>query len=756
MRHGHHLGWCTAGVLLLTISLAACKTSHTDPTTPATMVDGSNVSSYEIVPSAGSVPHDVLVLAKNSYGATVPSAALNVTVGGDPTSVSFDGHGYGAISLEEEGTHEITYNSETSYSHAFASGWTGFDAMRAGPGQDETAWLVRNVSTGMLVLGTNSLWFVNPKGESHKVLNITTSALEGLRIAHMDGDGILDAVTWTSEMVFVLRGNPLGGMSWGTALKAEGYTVAGADIGDVSGDGHGDIVVAWSGSKSWVDFWEGNNLWEFESVKPRIMLQTPLDLCLGDNSGEGRLQATAQHDGLLWDRFVWAATGEYIPIGPVLDVEIPIDHTSECAFDINGDEGDEIVFFGPFHPDIPRPVLVYDIKGTNPETIALVTKGAYLHLADTNGDEMSDLMSLESDLDLISLAYTGTNYAQRIAATMPEHAPMAFGHHDNDYRPEMLLAGQELWYWYKGGQNSSSSDSWWGIGELEFTDVELEINGPIVNYNVDHNTGTMEIVGFGTQNAQTYLKVWQVDPTVSDVATEITSVLVSASGAAPLDLDVCSLIAWALVEGEIVRVDLGTKSVTGSTPTTAKRVACGVGTTSGSRALLLDAPNAYEINNSLITINTVDATDAHDVAIAAVGGTPTIGTCIEEGCNIEAWTWGKGSEQAFATGGSTITFSDDAGEQTLEGSGGVAIGDADGNGMDDLVVTDDSSRIYLYRSTGTAIAPAEVFHLNQTPDRPVFVGDGTGDGLPDLWLIVDKLLFHGDSDADGSPTDTGL
>ena len=71
--------------------------------------------------------------------------------------------------------------------------------------------------------------------------------------------------------------------------------------------------------------------------------------------------------------------------------------------------------------------------------------------------------------------------------------------------------------------------------------------------------------------------------------------------------------------------------------------------------------------------------------------------------------------------------------------GTLTVGDLDGDSRPDLLgLNADERLVFVHRSTGASVAPVELWHTDRAIVRRVRLADGTGDGLPDPWMVDDE------------------
>lgn len=758
----------------LVLGVAGCGASE-EPleASPAELLlGGDTVASYAVEDASGAAPLSTWVRALNAYGASIAAEPSTVTVAGMPLEVQFDGTGYARVVIPSPGAITVSTPTDEATLHAFASTWPGFGANRASVAPVIDGERAVEVSTGVVVAKGTELWWAGSQGGTHRVLN-ADGPLVGLRAVNVDVDDVLDVIAWTDYSVFLLRGRGDGGLSWGGGFTAPNFTVGGADVGDLNSDNLPDVAIAWASTDvSKLDVWNGDGLFAFSAAEPRNLPELPIDVSIGDNTDEGKNQLTVIDASGSWTRYIAGNELQYMPIGPSMptDVLIQLDSSLDAAGDINADRAEELWIYGPRTPGVARSVYLVDLKGQHIEYVPYNPVAAYLTRADGDGNEVLDLFAAHEDNTLHSLSYdltsTGT-YRPRRLETLPEHG--AIGLHDwyeDDLMVDLFLAGDALWWWWRGANDPMDFDTFWSIREptLDHVGTSVEQLGLA---DLDGASTTAELITFEVDGGETSLVIHQSTPGAGSLVRR-GDVVLTKKGTAPLDLAVCNGFAWVVLSGELVRVNLANLDaplVTGTLQTLGSRVDCGAAPDGAVAALLSDG--AVELlNASLGVVATLTTTGAQDLAIGDVGAGPEVVTCGASQCTIAWWPWGSSGEASFVTAsGGQISYG--AGV-SLPGAGEMSLHDVDADGNLDLLAASAEGVVTLLRSSGSAIAHPEYYHFRSGISGAVHAADADGDGHGDLWLVdgagdlhhtiapwVPLVTEPGDTGDTGASTDTG-
>jgi len=720
--------------------LLACK-APTPPEVVGEWLDGSAAIGVDVVATTGAAPLTAKVRAVNAWGASVTSGPLAILVDGEQQLQSFDAWGYGELVVDAPHTAWVQTDTATVPLTATLGRWEGLGLMASAPAPD-TALDVQPGTGGQVVVTAHEAWWVSPNGELMRVLSLADRTLGGVRTVNVDGDPYLDAVVWADDLIVLLRGRPDGGLAWATGLQAPGYHARGVVARDLTGDDRIDIAVAWEPPDGGgaLQVWEGDGLFGFTDWPLEAITEAPQGLAVGDNMGDGSVQLTTLLDQAAnWQRFA-IVSDTILGTGPTLpSVGYTPGADVLCGGDLNGDGGEELFLFGPRRDGIDREVRIYDFVGDNVQYVPMAYTSAYLSLADGNVDGAVDLFALEPRVDspskLMQLSWGGIDYAQRKAADLDAFGPFAFTAPAGGLAPNLLVAGS-TWQWWLGGVDALDSGDWWKVEEPIWGSWDQGITGPITQVPPASDATPVAFAGMVIEAGQTVLKRWGVNPAATPSIQQDASAIVADTPAAGRDLAVCGDIAWALVEGQLTRIDL---TAPDGAPTSlaidASAVACGLGP-GDAVAAVLSGDAVHWLGDDLVERSTEAAPGAVDLAIGSVGGVPGALTCATAGCSVVAWPVGDELLAASTEGGVT-TVQTDAGPRVLEGPGGaLSVWDANADGTTDLISVSGQTTIGLFLASPDGFGAGHFVHTRQALVGAAIVGDATGDGLTDL-LIAD-------------------
>jgi hypothetical protein len=546
------------------------------------------------------------------------------------------------------------------------------------------------------------------------------------------------------------------GKEWVIETLGRGrHTVAGADVGDLSGDNLPDLAIAWvgDGGEGLLDIWEGDGLFGFAPAEPRALEERPIGLALADASSDERLQVTVLLDDRSWARFIQGGPGQYMPIGPLAPADVlPDDAQILRGGDMQGDGGDDIVILGPLVPGEQRTIRTFDVltdaeacadgnpdAQCNTEYLEIVNEfGAQVAVGDANHDGYADVISQDEGGEVSAVVYDfesdaagGQPYRKVTMLDAVEAGPVDLLDVDADGGGDLLVLGPSEWLrWY--GVGHDDLDLFWNPRPSPAVEVSDDVSAFAV---ASTSATATEIVLVRVQGGSTDL-VLSTLTTADQVLTEDGVVEIDGGGAEPTDLAVCGRDAYVVVRGEVVRVALDALGLSDDRAGSgATRVDCGKGP-GGSAVVMLDGGKAWLLERNLDVISSVDAPLAQDVALGDAGAGPEVRTCATAACSIVFLPLGTEGLFALSEDGA-ISLADGVGATTpLAGHGALSVTDVDGDGHLDLAALwAEGDVLTVFRSTGEGVGPGEQWLFDTDVTGTVAAGYGDGDDFPDLWVV---------------------
>jgi len=381
-------------VLLVLLIIAACNPAIEPKQEIGVWFHPGDSRAYDLDDTIGPSPLEVEIRALSSMGVPATGEQPSVTVNGAPVEVSLDSHGYGRVELIEAGVHTIVIGEQVASGHVTDGSWRPPGLAPSVPAAADDIQWTAVLEDGVLVANEFGVWWAGANSV-YQVYDSGGWLIRGLRAGHIDQDGVLDAMVWTDTQLTLFRGRSEGGVSFGAGLESPDYTLGGADVGDVSGDGQPDLVVNWIGSDAaWMVAYEGSGFWEFTQATPRYLVDLPTDISVGSNTERERLEITVPNELGAWERFSSFGGGAYLPIGPQVEVVLHPESRVRSSDDLNNDGAAEVVFIGPDDDVADREIFILDITGDNPEYVTIQLPIAHLDFADVSDDDVVDMLMM--------------------------------------------------------------------------------------------------------------------------------------------------------------------------------------------------------------------------------------------------------------------------------------------------------------------------------------------------------------------------
>lgn len=717
---------------------------------PAHIVEPTGPVAYEAIGGTAAAPAIGWVRAIDDFAAAVPSDPVTLTVGGLPVTISFDGLGYADVVADVPGQ-SVTVEGASAPAnvHAIAGTWFGLGLDPGTQPQNTAPAHAATVDGAVLVAGGSEVWWV-PVGAntSHLVLR-ADGDIVGLRARDVDVDGATDAVAWTATTAYLLRARLDGGMARGAVLRADGLGLGGADIGDLNGDKLPDLAVGWTdGATHVLDVWSGDGEWNFTPATPRSLVTAPADLVIGDNTGEGVAQITVLHEDGEWSRFLEAKPDLFMQVGPSTPRALQLDGEGSLLSqgDMTGDGAVELYALDPLLPGQDRRASVMQVDRDVLVLESLGHPGAQAALGDGNADGLEDLFLLAEDGILSAVWFEKVIDANGVfhpidVEQWPEPGPIALGRwFGDDLVPDLFTAGLNLWAWRRGGTATTDDTTFWHSAPPPVQTYGTAHPGPMAVAELDGDPVTVDVVSFAPGVDGTRLVVASYAPGAAGV--QRGSVPVGPNGGPVTDFDICGDIAWVVADATLSRVDLGggTPSLSADNSTAATRIACGTLGGNAEAALLVDDEYVTLTASAVASGDRVPAGGAQDLTIADLGDGPRIHACYDAGCRLTSWRRPTDTVLAIGTP-HTTTLHGLSGDTSYSGGGFPQVVDADGNGIDDLLVIAPSAgaapqtTYALYLAADDTVAKPLLWSTPIAASAWGGLGDGDGDGSPDLWTL---------------------
>jgi len=741
-------GWFGVGLVMMATVAGCDLRERYVATSPALWVPSGPATGLEAVGSVGPAPNTAWVRAVNNFGAAVASDPGSVTLGGVATPVAFDGVGYSTLAFDVPGVVSIggVATPVQVYTHGQDYVPPGMVPAALAPvGVDGLAARVTAGSVG--VVGSEVWWSDDAGHRAHRVLD-TGAAILGLKVVQADVDDLLDVLVWTSDTVFVLRARNGGGMAWGGALQAPGYTVGGVGIGDLSSDNIPDIAVAWArAGTGLVEVWHGDGVFGFSKTEARELKFEPASLLVADSTGEGQPQVTLLFSDGTWERYIEGAPGRLMPIGPATPQSIAPrpGWVLEKALDLDGDGLDEIPASTSYNPlTAQRSMLIYDLGEGLLSALPIEDEPSpWYGVGDGDGDLIEDVWLHRTDGTVQVLHYEATafgpSYPRKVVLRgTPGLGPIDLDDIDGDGHNDLWIAAPHVWWATRGRGIVFDPERFWEPQRPEDTFVREDLAGGFRFAEFDGDTASLEIAAVTKEGSQLELSVLRY---MRDDVRADRSGRTDLAGSTIVDVEVCGQTVYALTDNALhavaVAADLRPSVTAQVTLADPRDVVCGAGP--GGAAVTVAANG--EIISYSASLAELDrtASAAYGVAYGNLDGTGVqVHACVTEGCALTPWTLSGGTAGLLVLDPTSATWVDAAGTATaVPGfADSVRLHDLDGDGVLEAVGHDEATGIVsIFREVGGAVAPAHLWQSASPSPGGIGLDDADLDGDVDVWGI---------------------
>ena len=705
--------------------LVSCRGVEVVAPSPAEFMEALPPLDIEVVAMHGAAPLDATFRQVNMYGAAVAGEPTTVVVNGGSATLAWDRLGYAKVELTTLGKATFQGVTELGDVHVLPSGWQRADlgpALLAPVAEPSHVVVVGND----LAVGAGSeVWWVSLDLVPHRVLD-AGQPIEGLVSRDINLDGVEDVLAWTSDTVFLLTGRFGGGLSWGGALQAAGYSVGGVGAGDVSGDAVPDLVVAWAAASGGVlDVWHGEVAGGYTETPSRELAVVPISVSVGDNTGEGARQVTVLSAEGDWERFWYGGEGPYIPVGPDKPPGVTIPPSSQLlpAADLTGNGAEEFVVVGPQAVEEPS-VFLFDVE-RGVKVLEIQEGPSFVSLGDGNGDGLPDLWLSKEDGVLRSLHYarssrSGGLFVPRNAMALPAVGPALVGPFlAGDTVGDVALLGPDLYWWFEGGSVGGEIEGsvFWELGTGRW---ESRGDG-YFGFLQDVTTSVGSVFATLTQGAS------GADLVTLAVNEEGTLDVLGriGVGSTPFDyveVSICGTDLYLLGDSYLQLFSLEdpfSPYLVSSRRSDGSSVSCGEGPDDVSH-VVVDQGVPYLHNRTMNPRGAIAAKGVVDAAFLVVDGEPRVVTCAAEACDIHAWTRTTEAPEVVVSTPTSLQRLDASGVALEDrfGFGRQHYTDLDADGSPELVTTSAGGPAYpegtlltVHRSSPGALARPDIFHL---------------------------------------------
>ena len=718
----------------------------------------------------------VPVFATNAASAAVPAADLVTDVG----VLTVDAMGWGAVTLDGSGPVSVS----AAGASMTGAGWVtlaepqDFELPAIALADEQAPSALATAGGGIVWISGVNVYWATPGQPAVRVAALPEGGGQ-LQAVQIDGDGITDLAVWSSSTVLILRGRDGGGLTFSAGWTATG-SVVGCDVQDLDGDALVDVQIAVSDGSGTDVLWMLGDGMGWALGDALAVDYVALGVSGEDYSGDGAVEVSLLTEDGLVRRYTRYQEGWQIGSSSDLEVGMGAGTRVLPSVDLNGDGMLDMVFAGPLADGSGAQVKIVTAGTTSPLMYSFL--GTYsdgsrpdvveLAVGDFSGDGLADVV-VSSTLGLQRVAWNADlldaegavapNFESSSSDGIPAGYGVALADMTGDGVDDVVVGSASAVITLPGErledlpetefhENWKGKSSDFGVYNLHIADI------PVVR-DLDGDGGT-DLLFFTQTDLGLALQTYRSYPestTPSGWASSGSAVL--APEAEPVALSVCEsvngLVAWTL----IIEAGEGTTEAGAGALRAYALSNAGVATSllanyAASGSEVLCGPFADSDFSAAADVAVFDA-DAGTVSMYTTAGlvetVEGVGTSVTSAdtdgdgfreiiafdvvAELEAATFGTdGVEQVVVATTADVTIT----ESRFSPGGSLSVYDADGDGILD-VVRQIEGTVLVYRVVGGLLAPPAAFYTTRPIAGPVFFGDVSGDGAPDLMALgVDR------------------
>ena len=722
--------------MLSLFGLLACQPEVTPEIKYIEQINASEPERFELVSSAYVDGAVAILRSLNAYDAAVGTDQMvefNVQQSNESTAVAanFDAFGYIHHPLEANNPSGFTLNLE--------SGETA-NAYWLPPAPTLKVPLVSplpypSTKPSFSALGTdgyilaydNEIWWTGsfPGAIAHKSASFS-EPIEGLWSAHIDNDGILDAIGWSKNEVILLRGHPKGGLSWGNGFNMTWGSVVAVSASDMDGDSQTDLAIALSidtdtEKKGAVVILKGYSNWSFTEQEP-LETSFPIEsMVAGDEEFDGRTDLTLiRNDTGTIRRYTNSTEGWIggLPSEITTNAYAPkVGSKFAPMMDVNADGRPDIVLIGG--PSSSLQDLVFFVIDQ------FVTKYEQNYtdyipaFADVDQNGSMDILALDDyELHIVQYNIEEETFSAKSVSGFGDRSPFLAHQLDDDTLLDLILFNSHASFYLGQSEEPSGwkvSRPIWRTYSTEFTDAVFTDD-----FNQD---GFSEIVALGDNGGTANLSALRFQMNGSTPELNELDTYPFGNNSVVLDIAKCEqgILTLTQREGNINELRW-LKVVNASIERISSRVLDGqvkadCSFIDDTLYFIVGATDEWWLlRDDMVTLETGDNTNWKDIAIGDLNGdgTPQPRGCLENGCQIEMVDLdGDGADELIIKT-DQITIEGWGQTVTLEKYGQMSVQDMNGDGIEDLLVKEENDEYtWVYHGINNAISPPYGLRIEQ-------------------------------------------
>ena len=754
------------------------------------LVEPEQGTAVQVLPASGVGTIEVPIRLINSYGIAIGSGEFSVEVSGasaEESTVTTDATGHAVITVNASGATVFDVSvtgtaSGTGTGYALRSDAPDVIAPTGAilPLEAPPAVVAAAGTGGVAFAGGDEVWWqpFDAQTQAHRVADLPYD-VEGMWGVHIDEDGILDLAIWSGSQVLLLRGWSGGGYSWGSAWQTDAGQIVGVSPTALTGDRLTDLAIGIDGDGvGSVEVFYGDGVWGFEADEPLELLYQIDSLTADDEDRDGWADITvlASIDGTIrrYSRGEdgWAG-GRPSQIGAgayqALDGS-----TLLPMLDLNGDDFPELIIQGAAGASSQE--LVFFNLGSDAIVKFEQSYASYhVTVADMEGNGTADMLAVEDGtLHLTRYDSEGGSFLAQNFSLPGSAGPVATGDVDNDGLLDLVILNDQP-TWLPGVQtegndagpgSSECSDGIdndadgtvddidpqcdaWRLAEYSWRSFGLLMTGPYLIEDLDGD-GDDDILGF-TDDGSLKLNMWRFSLN-DDGETQLTPGNALHCGSAePLSLARCGDDIFTLTSGSGIAlslIEISGSSLIQEDWASVDGLLMDCGDINGSRGAVVAAKTGeWTTYNWFLGEEETGYLDGMgDVVFADTDadGINEVHGCGGDCSMVAADFDGDGREELVRSEPAGVTVEGWGETIELGAEGIVSLSDADGDGLDDLIITSVADgRVMLYRGVSGGLAPSVSWQVSQDISTNAALGDVDADGFYELLVPQDDgTILH--------------
>ncbi|MSQ03192.1 MAG: VCBS repeat-containing protein [Myxococcales bacterium] len=711
----------------------------------------------------------VPILTVNDVGASVPGPELALTSSGtlSATTAAPDAFGWAIAELTASSPGHFDVGASAG---TFQASGSAFVTARPDAARGFPAWLSGGVGSpvghgggGMVTTRGGELWWWSFDGGAPVRVLELSSAVKAVRAARLDDDGVDDILVYSDDEVVLLRGRPSGGLAFAAGWRPAIGSLRAVVVRAADEDALVDVILVVGDADSASVVWmpgDGQGGWAPTSV---------LDVDVGvhgasveDLDGDGVAEVSLLTGDGVTRRYEWREEGWLAANTMDANVGIAAGADVRGGFDVDGDRRDDVLISGPLADDSGGYSAVMLMPD---DTIGAVfqisssiepVEGLAATVVDADGDgSVEVLMSTPDQFARAHWSAAVGTYVLEITAGLPYAPVIDAPDFSGDSVPDLALS-REAAIGHRAERvvddpETEADETAWGIARAYDGVFDINLFGEpwMGDLNDDGIIDLVALVDNGGAQVQAL-----VGSPVAGANTEDLNAGPALSflpGEDPVDLAVCGRDVWLLVDGALATlvrhldVDAAGRLTSAGPDVVASGTMLACGDFAAGRAVVVDAAgDRLWLPGDGSSVPEAGTGPLGDIVAADTDGDGVEDLVGCEGvCTIAAGDFdADGTADLVWSDGVDTTVRIGGADTALGFGGAVSAGDADGDGVTDIVVQLEGVLV-SWRGLAGAVGVPVLGYMARAARGRGYVGDLSGDGVPDgFWLGDEGAIWY--------------